>query len=133
MKSYNEKFKERAYLIGMKNGWCSGKYDRANGGFTVEADRLNKNSFTVFTDLEKLKETFLNGNWCLGQAFIYKDLCFINQVNGGDEWLTIKNFKDEAINFESISFIPVIKSGEFEELIKNLLKASKENCLSLTY
>ena len=133
MKDHNEEFKERAYKIGMKNGWCSGKYGFEDGSYTVEEDRLNKNSFTIFTDLEELKKTFLEGNWCLGQAFIYKNLCFINQVNAGDEWLTIKNFEDEAIHFESISMIPTIRDEEFEELIERLSKANKEDCLSLTY
>ena len=35
-----------------------------------------------------LKET----GWCLGQGFYYKTICFINQSDGGNEWLAIHNF-----------------------------------------
>ena len=128
-------FKERAYKIGMKNGWCSGEYDRQDGGFIVEEDRLNENSFSVAHDINTLKEFFKCGNWCLGQGIIFKNLCFINQINGGDEWLTIKNFEDEAINFESISFERMIErnKGEFEDVINRLLKADKTACKKLEY
>lgn len=39
------------------------------------------------------------GNWCLGSAFYWKDQCWINQVNGGSEYLGIK----QDVVFESIS------------------------------
>ena len=126
-------FKERAYQIGMKNGWCSGLYEMQDGGFVSEEDRLNKNSISEIKNIEKLKEFFKNGNWCLGQGVIYKNLCFIQQVNGGDEWLTIKDFPDGAIDFESITFKGIIKRGEFEAFIKRLQKASKDQCKHLKY
>jgi len=48
---------------------------------------------------EEIIEKLNQGNWCNGQAFYYKNFCFINQVNGGDEWLVIRG----NIAFESIS------------------------------
>lgn len=128
-----QNFIDMCYKIGMKNGWCSGRYAMDDGDFIVEEDRLNKNSFTVFTDLNKLKEDMSHRNWCLGQAFVYHDLCFMNQVDGGGEWLTIKRFNDEAISFESISMHLVIEDGEFEDLIERLEKATKEQCQTLDY
>jgi len=58
-----------------------------------------------------LIDRILHGNWCLGQAFFFRDLCFINQVNGGDEWLVIKgsvafeSFTCEAIGREDLEVI----------------------------
>jgi len=79
--------------------------------------------------IEELEKQIEHGNWCLGQAFFYKNLCFINQVDGGDEWLTIKD--DYA--FESYTFARIIKRGAFEKEINKLLAATKEQCQSLTY
>lgn len=125
-----QKFLDTCYKLGMANPWCG---SRAAAEYIVEDDRLNRDSFTIFLDLEELKKTFEHGNWCLGQAFVYNDLCFINQVDGGDEWLTIKRFDDEVIKFESISMIPTIKDGEFEFLMERLEKATKEQCRELEY
>jgi len=126
------KFWERAYKIGMKNGWCSGRYALEDGDYIVDEDRLNKNSGSEITDPENLLKFFKHGNWCLGQAVIYKNLCFIQQVNGGDEWLTIKDFDNEAIAFESISF-ESMDYIEFEDLISRLLRATKSQCIHLKY
>ena len=146
--STEKKFWEEAYKIGMKNGWCSGQYAMADGDFITEDDRLNKESVCVIDDIEKLREFFIHGNWCLGQAVIYKSICFINQINGGDEWLTMKRFKDgEVIDFESITFRPMCheykevegewyhrsvsakdkcsKDGHFVDYINRLLKAKR--------
>jgi len=129
-------FAKRCYKIGMKNPWCSGKAAFEDGDFIVEEDRLNKGSFCVADSEEELKEFFKFGNWCLGQAIIYKDLCFIQQVNGGDEWLTIKDFEDGAIDFESMSWELIIeKHGDagFSDLLGRLLKADKDACVHLKY
>jgi len=134
-------FAERCYQIGMRNGWCSGQVAREEGDFIVEEDRLNRNSFSVIDggDADTLKAFFRVGNWCLGQAVLYKNLCFIQQVDGGDEWLTIKDFEGGAISFESISFQHILdEHGEdgdknFDDYLARLLVASKEACLKLTY
>ena len=130
-------FAERCYKLGMKNGWCSGRYAREDGDYIVEEDRLNRNSFSVIDDVDTLKAFFRCGNWCLGSAVIYKKLCFIQQVDGGDEWLTIKDFEGGAIAFESISFKHILKgqdgNKEFDEYLARLLEASKEACLKLEY
>ena len=124
-----KKFWEEAYKIGMKNGWCSGEFDRQDGNFIVEEDRLNNNSGFVIEDVEQLRDFFKHGNWCLGQAVIYKSLCFINQINGGDEWLTMKKFKNQVIDFESITFRPT--AYEYVDIEGENFKSyggSKEKC-----
>lgn len=80
-------------------------------------------------DLNQLEMLFHYGNWCLGQGFYYRNLCFINQIDGGDEWLTIKD--DYA--FESITFAGIIGDGHFETYIQRLLVATQAQCIDLTY
>lgn len=130
-------FKDAAYKIGMKNGWCSGAYAIADGDFIVEEDRLNKNSFCVVDRPGDLKRFFDFGNWCLGQAVIFGDLCFINQVNGWDEWLTIKRFENgqgkKYLAFESISWRRFIAEHEFDDLLSRLEKATYEQCRAVDY
>jgi hypothetical protein len=43
-----------------------------------------------------LEECLGYTDWPFGTAFYYRDLRFINQVDGGDEWLTIKAFWDDG-------------------------------------
>lgn len=105
--------------IGKKNFWIRQAWDPP----------FTKNSFYFCQDAEELKGKFISGNWCLGQAFVLGNLCFINQVNGGDEWLTIK---DDCV-FESISWQVVIKNGEFENLLSRLQSATLEACKKLEY
>jgi len=127
----------KCYKIGRQNGWCSGKYARMDGDFISDDDCLNKDSASVVKELPELKKFFKQGNWCLGQAIMYKSLCFMQQVNGGDEWLTMKLFSDGIVrSFESITFEPMANDYEpkesyscytkdetFEEYVARLLEA----------
>lgn len=90
---------------------------------------FTRDSFTGCFSLLELRERFEHGNWALGTAFYYKDLCFICRVDGADEWLTIRH----GVAFESISFMPIIERGEFETFIARLLAATREQCLRLEY
>lgn len=129
-----KQFAAEAYEMGMKNGWCSGRYAIADGDFITEEDRLNKGSFSVINDIEVLRDFFKNGNWCLGCAVIYKSLCFIEQVNGGSEFLVIKNSKKEGcFAFESWSTEAMAKNNTLISNIKRLLKATDEQLRRLEY
>jgi hypothetical protein len=101
---------EKFYAKGMENNWCNGEYARLEGKFISEEDRLNKNSVAVIDDIETLRQFFIHGNWCLGCSAIYKNLCFINRINGGDEWLTLKYVDGEAVVFDSVTFRPTAKN-----------------------
>ena len=92
-------------------------------------------SFFRVDGIEKLEKVFANGNWAIRNGFLYKDLCFINQVNGGDEWWTLKydHQANEYVAFESITFIPFIKNGDFGTLIGRLTNATIEQCKALEY
>jgi len=110
LKVNEQKMWQKCYKIGMSNGWCSGKFARMDGDFITEDDCLNKDSCCAVDDIRVLKAFFKNGNWCLGQSVIYKNLCFMQQVNGGDEWLTMKMFSNgEVISFESITMEPMAR------------------------
>ncbi|UOE52543.1 hypothetical protein MTO98_15815 [Mucilaginibacter sp. SMC90] len=105
--------------IGKSNPWIAQANDPA----------FDRTLLKQVDDLTQLELLFQYGNWCLGQGFYYQNLCFINQVDGGDEWLTIKD--DYA--FESITFSRIIGDGKFTEYIDRLLNATKEQCINLTY
>jgi len=85
--------------------------------------------------LQELKQAFLYGNWSIRQCFTFKNLAFVNQVNAGDEWWTVKKLNGVVLAFESISMIPVIRKAEgyFEDYINQLLKASYTDCRTLNY
>ena len=105
--------------IGHRNSWIKCAYDPA----------FDKDSFYECRALEELTEKFLHGNWCLGAAFYLGNLCFINQVNAGDEWLTIRN----NIPFESITMGSTIRKGELPQLIERFKVATDEQLKSLDY
>lgn len=105
--------------LGRKNDWIRTAYDPP---FSPE-------SFVECYTVEELANRIMETSWSLGTAFFYRDLCFINQVDGGDEWLTIRH----GIAFESITLNPMIERGTFPALITRLLAASKEQCEHLTY
>lgn len=82
--------------IGRNNPWIKGAWDPP----------FTDTSFHECADMDELMEKFEHGNWSLGQAFVLGDVCFIQQVDGGDEWLTIT----EDVPFESVSFKRIIET-----------------------
>jgi len=120
-------FWKKCYELGMSNDWCNGKFSEADGNFIVEEDRLNKKSVIVFDSFWELACYFEHGNWCLGSSVIYRNLCMIQQDNGGDEYLTMKLFKDGVVrSFESISFGRMLEdtSFHFSQYIDELMGAT---------
>ncbi len=92
--------------------------------------------YEQFNTIEQLKEFFNKGNWAIRQTVLFYDLAFIQQVNGGDEWWTLKYENEKWIAFESVSFQPMIERGnkEFQKYIKNIYELTtseywKENNL----
>jgi hypothetical protein len=86
-------------------------------------------SFVECGYVAELATRLAHGNWCLGQAFFLGDLCFIQQVGGGDEWLVIK----ENVAFESASCGHMIASGSFDDFLSRIEAAALEACASLSY
>lgn len=68
------------FKIGKLNRWIAKAHDPI----------FTERSIVLCPTIESLQEKIGLGNWCLGQGFAFMNLCFINQIDGGDEWLTIK-------------------------------------------
>ncbi|MEV6831201.1 DUF3846 domain-containing protein [Amycolatopsis sp. NPDC051102] len=115
----DEQLREQWYQLGLENPWIS----------SADDPPFTRNSFVGCYSVDELEERIGHGNWAIGTAFYYRDLCFINQVEGGDEWLTIRH----GIAFESMTLEPIIDEGRFAQLIRRLLTASKAQCQALTY
>lgn len=82
--------------------------------------------------LDYLVQQLEQGNYCIGQGFYYNDLCFINQVDGGDEWLTIRRGK----HFDSISCRGIIRTKGteyFKRMVNAYLKASDDELTCMDY
>ena len=117
---------------GLNNPWI-----RQVGSGNPEDDcafepRFSEEYFHECKTIKELIEKFKHGNWILGQAFYYKNICFINQINGGDEWLTLRN----NIAFESISAEVIIaQDGEqaIYNFIDDVLAATDDQLRNLTY
>lgn len=105
--------------IGHKNPWISEASDPP----------FSRKSFVVCNSVEELYIFIWHGNWSLGTAFILGDLCFINQVDGGDEYLTIK----QDLPFESASLLAMIRADGFFNFIERIQKATLEQCKRLEY
>lgn len=117
-----EKLVKRCYYEGMKNDWANGRYDMEDGNFIVEEDRLNENSICFIDSVKELRKFFEYGNWCLGQGIIHKDMFFLQQVNGGDEWASHKIFEDRIEQWDSTSWGHIIEKREFTKYYKDFSK-----------
>lgn len=86
-------------------------------------------AFSRTESVESLREAFAQGNWSIRQGFVFKDLAFIQQEDGGDEWWTCKRFGDEWVNFESCNFGSMAKDpSAFESTIAHMCNATREQC-----
>jgi hypothetical protein len=90
---------------------------------------FTRKGFVECVDAAELAARLSHGNWCLGQAFFFGDLCFIQQVGGGDEWLVIKH----NVAFESASCGHMIAHGTFADFLSRIGAATLEQCASLAY
>ncbi len=112
----------KALQIGRDNFWISRASDPS----------FTRKSFMKVRSIAALEAVFSNGNWSLGTGFIYRDLAFINQVDGGDEWLVIRK---DAGEFESWSAGSALKQdpAAVEEFVLDVLAASAAQLKSLDY
>jgi len=76
--------------LGNRNRWIQ---------FAVDPPFTDR-SFTECQDVKALWDRLDHGNWCLGEAFYLGNICFINQIPGGFEWLVLR----DDIPFENITF-----------------------------
>lgn len=109
-------------FLGESNPWIREAWDPP----------FDARSFYRCRDVDELLDKFEHGNWCLGSSCWLGELCFIQQVDGGDEWLTIKR----NLAFESISWGHILKQHGREYargLVRDLQFAPLEDCRRLNY
>ncbi len=108
-----------------------------HGGVMFEDDPWAEDdydySFPIAEDIPQMEAFFAHGNWAIRQGVVYGNLAFINQVNGGDEWWTLKKFDSGWLAFESMTMRLIIRDGEFSDTIGKLMRATYEQCETLTY
>lgn len=107
--------------IGEQNDWICEAVD----------PEFNASSFVRCDSIDELVAHFKAGNWSLGNAFYLKDLCFIQQVNAGDEYLAMKG----DVPFDSVScqFWVSKNEDEFRRFLTNVLNASSDQVKSMTH
>jgi len=118
--------------IAQRNPWiCQRGSENPEDDCVFESPVLEKD-FHECKDLDDFVAEVKQGNWQLGQVFYLKytdhQFCFINQVNGGDEWLTIRG----NVEFESCSFLKMSEKY-IHTLFKKWSEATKEQLLKLEF
>ena len=115
-----------------ENGWLKvGGFDWQDDPFLEEYPY----EFSRTDSVDRLREALGSGNWAIRQGFCYRDLAFIQQVNGGDEWWALKRDGDGWVDFESVSCEHIIahSKSDFERLIASMRAASTDECVRLDY
>jgi hypothetical protein len=110
------------YEIGLANPWIREAYD----------PRFKIDSFYECRTVDHLIEKLRYGNWSIGSAFTYKDMCFINQTEGGCEMKVIRR----DIGFESWSCAHVIEQDggdKFKDTLTRMMSATDEQLQTLKY
>jgi len=118
--------------IGKRNPWVCQVGSKDPRDQCAFEKPFGEKYFCECRTIDELIETFKQGNWCLGAAFYYKNICFINQIHTGDEWLVIR----DKIAFESLSALAVLKQeGEqgIRNFIEDVLVATRDQLKTLDY
>ena len=114
-----------------ENGWLKvGGFDWQDDPFLEEYPY----EFSRTDSVDRLREALGSGNWAIRQGFCYRDLAFIQQVNGGDEWWTLKQDGKTWVPFESLSFKRI--AGDISELtryVAGMRLATVDECKHLHY
>lgn len=87
LKEADERTKRELTDKCQENGWLR------RGGYPWQDDPYLEEypyEFAKAGSVEELRGFFAHGNWALRQGIVYEDLAFVQQVDGGDEWWTLK-------------------------------------------
>lgn len=123
---------ESLEAICQTNGWLK------RGGFDWQDDPYMEEypyEFDRCFSMDDLSEFFQHGNWAIRQGVVYGDLAFIQQVNAGDEWWTLKQDADGSwIPFESISFARIAQDrSDLVRHVAGMRLATVEECKRYEY
>ena len=114
-----------------ENGWL-----RAGGYAWQDDPYLEDYPYDIreASSMEELRSFFRRGNWAIRQGVVYRDLAFVQQVDGGDEWWTLKRTDSGWLAFESWSFGRIVQEPErFSHAIECMHRATPEQCKRLEY
>lgn len=112
-----EKEKEDLIAACQKNGWLKRNGYEFQEGLSEEEYDYSFMRCERRLDLMKLLE---HVSWAIRDGFLYEDMAFIQQVNGGDEYWTLIKHDGRWIDFESVTFRPCIARGEFYTMLDQL-------------
>jgi hypothetical protein len=109
------------FEAGRRNPWIRTAYDPP----------FTKKSLYACLDPLDLYDRIMHGNWCLGQGFWWADQCWIEQTNGGGEWLVIK----QDVTFESVTaeWMEAKRPGALFDTIMDIHASTREQCAQLLY
>lgn len=100
-----------------ENGWLKRNGYEFQEGLSEEEYDYSFMRCERRLDLMKLLE---HVSWAIRDGFLYEDMAFIQQVNGGDEYWTLIKHDGRWIDFESVTFRPCIARGEFYTMLDQL-------------
>lgn len=75
-------------------------------------------SITRAPDMDDLIECFQHGNWSARTGFVLDNLAFVEQVSGGNEWLTLRKDGEIWQSIDSISFYHMLQKNGREHCIE---------------
>ena len=119
---------EKWLSIAQQNPWIRQRGSGDANDTCAFEESLSEHDFFQCNTVEELYNFLVHGNWILGQPFYFKNLCFINQINAGDEWLVIR----DGIAFESLT-AEAMEYEEFRDWLECVMKATEEDLKNLTY
>lgn len=100
------------------------------GGIPFEDDDLSEEEYGYhFRRCERrmdLMNAISDVSWAIRDGFVYKNMAFIQQVNGGDEYWTLIHDGDKWIDYESVTFRPSIENDRFYTLVDELKKEGQK-------
>lgn len=110
-----------------KNGWLK------RGGFDWQDDPWLEEcpyDFSRASTIKGLAVFFSNGNRTIRQGVLFGDFAFIQQVDGGDEWWTLKRCPDGSwMDFESYSMSCILPDmSRFTQVIASMQLATPDEC-----
>ena len=131
LKEADERTKRELADKCQENGWLR------RGGYPWQDDPYLEEypyEFAKAGSVEELRGFFAHGNWALRQGIVYEDLAFVQQVDGGDEWWTLKRTDSGWLACESWSFGRIVQEPErFSHALECMHRATPEQCMRLEY
>lgn len=95
---------------------------------------LGRDFFYECITIEELVSRMEKTDWVKGQAYFYKNLCFIFEICVQNDWLVIR----DELPFDSINIMHIAKDQQGQnrtlpELIEAILEATPEQLKNLSY